>query len=138
MPAVNSQAVIYDQAALGAGTKVGTTFAISLAPEPLTGDSTQQGWLSLSWSGLTAGSIQINVYNLPDVTVPAVKSYSPLLVATLVDSTNTPTAQTATSGCQWVFTEVMGPLLYAEAVVVGAGTPDCTVTLLATGQVTAI
>ena len=108
MPAINSQAVIFDQAALAAGTKVGTTYAIDLGPEPTSGDHTQQVWALISWSGLTAGSIQVNIYNQADVSTPAAKSFSPLLVGQLVDSTNTPTAQTAAAGSQLVFIEVAG------------------------------
>jgi hypothetical protein len=134
MPSINGNAVLFNGAALAAVTTTGTTRRVTLEPEPLSGDHTQQVWATVSWEGMSAGSLVVNVYCLPLVTVPASASRQPVLVATHAPQLDQTPAVAAAGVCR-TFIEVAGPNMYAEAVVVGAGTPDVTVYLESTGQI---
>lgn len=135
MPAINGEAVLFDAATLAAGTKTGTTYAIDLQPDPTSGDHTQQVWATVCWEGMSAGSLVVNVYCLPRETDPVSASRQPILVATMSPQLDQDPVTAAEGSCR-TFVEVAGPLMYAEAIVVGAGTPNVTVYLDSTGQLT--
>lgn len=135
MPAINGEVVLLDAAALAAGTKTGTTYAIDLQPDPTSGDHTQQVWATVSWEGMSAGSLVVNVYSKPRTTDPVSASNQPVLVATMSPQLDQ-TPVTASTGVCRTFIEVAGPNMYAEAIVVGAGTPNVTVYLESTSDIT--
>jgi hypothetical protein len=130
MPAIASEEVAYNGANLAANTYTATK-RITLAPNPTSGDKTQQVWAFISWDGLSAGDLRVRVRNKPMVTVPASASREGIVVADSGLQTSSPG-----SGSVLTFIEVAGPDLEIETVVNGAGTPNVTVYIQSTAEIT--